>query len=315
MPDEDDDRGGRGGRGGRARGDGGGDNKKREDSAFEVGLSLVIERLAGILGRPVGTLLNSDVLGRLKGLARGKQLGTAIKTLGPILEVLFGDDEEVRAAIRGAASGLARGVEGVEEGKVIEKINAGLDDKSDDIAPLIELVRAGRLEASRLLPFEEAFIKLNAEQREYIGDLTAALGDGGGYLKSKISAVGLQGIAEILIARNWEPQTVTAGTTPAKDPVVEEFRARFAPPQSKAKEKLGEVAELIQTAEGHLKNAIDDGKKQGVPFDVRIREGTNARMAGLNAYDALRQEAKNRASAPGIFSKMGGAVRRWWQAL
>lgn len=320
MPDPDD-RGGRGGRtGGRARGEGGdgGGDKKREDSAFEIGFSRAVEYLATVLGQPLGVLLNSEVLSRLKVLARSKQLGSAFRMLAPLLEMRFGEDEEVRAAIRGAGEGLAKGVEGADETQVLEKVNSFIEDKTGEMARLVELAKAGRLEAARLLSFEEAFIKLNLNQRRVIGQLTTALGDGGGYLKARFSAVGLQGIAEMLIARSWPPAlTLATGTTvtPAKDPIVEEFRARFAPPQNEAKKKLGEFAEFIELAEGHLKNAIDDGKKKGVPFDVRIREGTNARMAGLNTYDAVRQRAKNQASAPGIFSKMGGAIRRWWQAL
>lgn len=318
-----DDRKGRGkGRGGDGGGGGGG-NQKREDSPFEVGLGLAIEKIASVIGRPVGALLTSDEMGRLKGLARNKQLGVALRTLGPMLEILYGDDEEIRGAIRGGFEGLATGVNAAPADNPDAQLDFLKNQLVNDVhfRKLDELAKTGRFELARMVSFEEAYAKMNFDHKRVVTKFTGLLNDKGEHLKARFTPTGLQGIAEMLIKSDLLLMSLTNPIDPddqAKtDKLVEQFKVRFTAPKSAPEKTVSDLAHAIELGKKELEKLNKDasGNPHPVTFAQRVSDKTNARAAGHEDYRQVMEELTNPSSSPpkgpGVFARIKNA----WSAL
>lgn len=291
---EDDRNKGKGGDGGKGGGDKGGNGP---DTPFEVAASMVIERLMRVFGSRAADFVPDSVRNEVKRLARGRNLATAIRTLGRVAEI-FGDDEEIRGAIRGFTDGVAGGFVTIEgDGKdVPAKMQAALDG-NPDLQRLEALKAAGRFDGHRNAPFTEALTYLNPERRAAIVGILPFFNDGGLFLDAKFLARELQGMADLIIEMGGPSERVA---------VLVKRRFNPASPVEKA---LGTFEKIRVAVRKHL-DVIGQGDL-GVPFAPRLQAETNRQATGHANYEAAKERLRAGPSTRGPMA----FLRRQWVAL
>ncbi len=294
---------------GREKGKGGGDRGgNAPDTPFEVALSMLLERLGRVFGSRVMEILPDSIRNEAKRLARGRNLATAIRTIGRVAEI-FGDDEEIRGAIRGFTDGISGGFVTIEgDGKEVPKKMQEALDANPDLKRLEALKAAGRFDGPRPMPFSEALTYISRdydpERHQALMGIIPLLGDGGLFLDAKLSARDLQGLADLIIGMG--------GPSPEVAAIVK----RRLNPASTVKKAVTVFEEGRAVVKKQL-DLLNEGGN-GVPFVPRVRAETNRQGTGYANYEAAMERVRANRSTGGavraFFRRQWDKLKRWYQS-
>lgn len=286
------------------KGKGGGDKGgNAPDTPLEVAASMVIERLMRVVGSRAADFLPDSLRTQVMRMARGRNLATAIRVLGRGAEI-FGDDEEIRGAIRGFTDGIAGGFVTIDgDGKDVPgKMQAALD-ANPELKRLEDLKKAGRFDGHRAMPFTEALTYLSPAQRAAIVGILPFLKDGGVFLDAKFLPRELQGLADLIIERGG----------PSEETAIL-LKRRFNP-TSQVEKALNIFERVRESVKKHLRMA-EDGHG-GASFTAKVKAGTSAGATGhdryLKAMTRLQRRPGLMAGAGAFFRSVTDTVKGWFR--
>lgn len=269
------------------------------DSKGELVLTYVVRELAQALGRDFGEMLSLAQASGFLSSASGKNLNTAFRFAGPVLGTLVGTqyDDEARGFIDGIFNGLTQATTGKDEA-ASENATRAFMESNAGLKALKDARDRGKLVPDKKVLFTEAFNALEGAQREAVGRLTGALGDGGAYMTSLHTRLTLKGVADLLVIRLAANNDVNAH--------LGEFRGVFAPPPSKADTVAKEALGVIQTLKKAIDSATNAAAKDDISFAGRVGGNAQARDVGLARFKAAMKLATQQSRPAGL---------GWWARL